>query len=174
MIKCCTTDKRSGICWLLFFLTQNNNSFPFHVLTFNSNIIFLLLSLLFIILYLLLLCSTTCWLHFFLTKTRLLSLSCSHLWLSHSFSIPKLSFNPPFSFLLHRNTTTHLTWQAIDAPKSNSLAKGRQEFHLHSIGFEAWTQDLFEVLGTHNGIHPPFIFLFIASFFYQCLISNLF
>jgi hypothetical protein len=90
MIKCCTIDKRSGICWLLFFLTQKNNSFPFHVLTFNSHIIFLLLSLLFITLYLLILCSTTYWLHFFLTKTRLLSLSCSHLWLPHFFSIPNL------------------------------------------------------------------------------------
>jgi hypothetical protein len=29
MIKCFITNKRSEICWLLFFLTQNNDSFPF-------------------------------------------------------------------------------------------------------------------------------------------------
>jgi len=56
IIKCCTTDKRSEICWLLLFLTQNNDSFPFHVLTFNSHILSLLLILLFILLYLALLC----------------------------------------------------------------------------------------------------------------------
>ncbi len=70
MIKCCNTYKRSEICWLLFFLTQNNDSFLFHVLTFNSHILSLLLSLLFILLYLLLFCSTTCWLHFFLTQNK--------------------------------------------------------------------------------------------------------
>jgi hypothetical protein len=71
VIKFCTTDKRSEICSLLFFLTQNNNSFPFHVLTFNSHILSLFLNLFFIFLYVLLLCSTTSWLHFFLTQNKI-------------------------------------------------------------------------------------------------------
>lgn len=134
-IKCCTTSKRSEICWFLFFLTQNNNSFPFHVLTFTSHILFLLLSLLLILLYLLYLCITTCWLQIFLTQNKTPILIIFSPMTFAFFSVRKLSLNPPFYFLLLKSTTTHLTWQTIDTPKSSSLVEGRHEFHLHFTGF---------------------------------------
>jgi hypothetical protein len=43
-----------------------------------------------------------------------------------------------FSFFIW-NTTMDLTWQVVGNPKTSSLTKGLQEFHMLSIGFELWT-----------------------------------
>jgi hypothetical protein len=48
------------------------------------------------------------------------------------------------------------TWQAIGIPKSSSLAKGWQKFHMHTTGFEPKT--FFEGPRSNNGFKTFFAY----------------
>jgi len=46
-------------------------------------------------------------------------------------------------------------WQAVDTPKSSSVAEDWQGFHLHTLGFETNPEPFLEVLGSQTSEPSP-------------------